>query len=117
MAMINPDTGRYVLPYNIHYFSERYQHPVDMDFGYESDGATGATDLWSEGFWVHDYLCDHGTFSDGTPCTNWQASTVLGDILKAEGRWFRARSWRIATFLFGGGKARKNGMCKLKSEK
>ena len=49
-------------------------------------------------------------FSDGTLCTNWQASKILSDILKSEGRWFRSRSWFAATWLFGGGKARNNGM-------
>ncbi len=105
---------RLTLPYEINYYSERYDKWVTVEKGFKSDGATGAVDLWSEGFWVHDQLCDFGYFNDGSPCTNWQASTILGDILKAEGRWFRSRSWKYATFLFGGGKARKNGMVHLK---
>ena len=92
------------------YYSWRYDKFVTVKAGFESDGATGARDINSLSWWVHDVLCDFGVFDDGTPCTNWQASMILSDILKAEGRWFRARSWFVATWLFGGGKARDNGM-------
>lgn len=105
---------RLTLPYEIEYYSKRYNQSVTVPEGFRSDGATGAVDLWSEGFWVHDFLCDWGQFDSGDLCTNWQASTILGDILKTEGRWFRARTWKYATFLFGGGKARKNGLVNLK---
>lgn len=99
---------KYTLKYPIFYRSERYQKNVFVPKGYKSDGATGAMDIWSEGWWVHDRLCDTGKWEDGTPCTNWQASTVLSDILKSEGRWVRARYWFLATLLFGGGKCREN---------
>ena len=92
------------------YHSNRYNQEVTVPVGYSSDGATGAKDITSRGWWVHDILCDRGTFDDGTPCTNWQASSILSDILKDEGRWFRSRSWFVATWLLGGGKARDNGM-------
>ena len=95
---------------HLSYYSWRYLKRISVPKGYKSDGATGAIDIESEGWWVHDKLCDTGKFDDGTPCTNWQASMILKDILKAEGRWFRARSWFIMTYLFGGGKARDNGM-------
>ncbi|MEJ1409387.1 MAG: hypothetical protein RPU60_04100 [Candidatus Sedimenticola sp. (ex Thyasira tokunagai)] len=78
--------------------------------GYRSDGASGAMDIRSLGWWVHDMLCDRGTWDDGTPCTNWEASTVLADILRDEGRWARSLYWWGATWLLGGGKARDNGM-------
>jgi hypothetical protein len=108
----------------INYYSERYKKRVVVPYGYWSDGATGATDLsgdhpcmrgpdkiyTSQAWWVHDVLCDRGTFEDGTICKNWQASMVLKDILKAEGRWVRDFWWFTATWLFGGGEARKNGM-------
>jgi len=46
---------------------------------------------------------------------NWTASTVAGDILWSEG-W---RFWSVpvwwATYLFGGGEARKNGMRRIKN--
>ncbi len=83
---------------------------VTVPAGYPSDGATGARDIDSDGWWVHDKLCDTGKFDDGSACTNLQASMILYDILKSEGRWFRARSWLVTTWLFGGGKARDNGM-------
>lgn len=100
----------YKAPIEIKYFSPRYKKFVTVPKGYVSDGATGASDIYSKAWWVHDMLCDRGTWDDGTPVTNWQASSVLSDILKDEGRWFRARTWFVATWLFGGGKARDNGM-------
>jgi hypothetical protein len=95
------------------YKSYRYAKAVIINEGTISDGATGAFDIISAGWWVHDELCKTGHWSDGTKCTNLQASTVLHDILKSEGRWFRAKTWFIMTFLFGGGVCRKNGMFKL----
>lgn len=94
----------------ITYFSVRYQKWISVPAGYKSDGATGAKDISGDSWWIHDKLCDDGTFDDGTKCTNWQASKILSDVLKKEGRWFRARTWFVATWLFGGGKARNNGM-------
>jgi hypothetical protein len=89
------------------YHSERYDKTVTVPEGYLSDGATGAIDIYSDGWWVHDKLCDTGIFDDGTPCTNKQASTILSDILRSEGRWCRAIYWWPMTYLFGGGKCRK----------
>lgn len=100
----------YVLKNTITYRSLRYGKTIVVPIGYPSDGATGAIDINSRAWWVHDYLCDTGKFSDGSPCNNLQASTIISDILKAEGRWFRARTWFVATYLFGGGRARHNGM-------
>lgn len=101
-------------PCGIVYRSVRYRKMVTVPPGYQSDGATGAEDIWSDAWWVHDVLCECGTWDDGTQVTNWQASMVLHDILLAEGRWFRAITWPIATFLFGGGAARENGMLALR---
>ena len=100
----------YLCPKEIKYYSVRYDKFITVPEGYPSDGATGAIDIYSNGWWVHDVLCDRGTFDDGTECNNLQASAILSDILKSEGRWFRARTWFITTWLFGGGKARENGM-------
>ena len=100
----------YKLQTEILYHSVRYKKMVIVEVGYESDGATGAIDIPSKGWWVHDKLCDTGIFYDGTKCTNWQASMILSDILSQEGRWFRAKTWFITTWLFGGGRARDNGM-------
>jgi hypothetical protein len=112
----------YVLGQDINYHSHRYNRNVYVPWGRESDGATGAKDLKgpirclkngrpymaSLSWWVHDELCLLGMWKDGTKVTNWQASMVLRDILKSEGHGFRARTWTWATYLFGGGKARKN---------
>lgn len=94
------------------YFSERYGKHVTAKAGYKSDGASGAEDITSAGWVIHDVLCDFGVFDDGTPCSNLQASMILSDILASEGRHVRRFTWFLATFLFGGGEARKNGMFK-----
>lgn len=110
---IKADDGR-VLGYrvnrNIAYFSERYKKWIGVEKGDRSDGATGAKDLNSFGWIIHDELCNDGKFEDGSECVNWQASHVLTDIMKDEGYWFRTRTWFWATWFFGGGKARDNGM-------
>lgn len=93
------------------YFSDRYNRWIKIstkDKPY--DGATGAFDINSFGWLFHDVLCRDGCFSDGTKCNNLQASNVLSDILSDDGFWFRSKTWLVATWLFGGGKARKNGM-------
>ena len=106
---INGD-GTYTLNQEIVYRSPRYAQKVTIPAGYESDGATGAMDITSRGWWVHDLLCDRGTWDDGTPLSNWQCSQVLQDILAEEGRRWQGHRWFWATFLMGGGKARANGM-------
>ena len=92
------------------YYSERYDKRITIKRGMMSDGASGALDIYSWGWWIHDKLCSTGKWDDGTEVTNWQASRVLADVLKAEGRWLRSKYWFWATWLFGGGKARDNGM-------
>jgi len=108
---VDPDNNKY--PYTLLIDLEhnsRYGKLVTAKKGMKSDGATYALDLNSRSWWIHDQLCNTGLFDDGSLCSNLQASSIIYDILKDEGRWFRARSWFIATLLFGGGKARKNGM-------
>lgn len=100
----------WVLLEKVRYYSERYKKFVVLERYDRSDGATGAIDIPSLGWWVHDKLCKEGVFEDKTKCTNWQASMILHDILKDENRIARAKYWLISTWLFGGGKARKNGM-------
>lgn len=101
---------KYVSNREYRYYSPRYDKWVVVPKGYLSDGATGAMDINSMAWWVHDVLCEFGVWEDGTPVTNWQASTVLSDILFDEGRYIRATTWWPATWLFGGQKARENGM-------
>lgn len=107
----SPSDGfRYRLNKTLTYYSPRYNKRVTAYKGEKFDGATGAIDIDSRAWVMHDVLCNKGKFDDGTPCNNWQASMVLHDILKLEGRWFRRHTWFWATWLFGGGKARDNGM-------
>ena len=87
----------YMLLAPIKYYSPRYKKSSSLPAGYESDGASGAQDVCSVSWWVHDYMCDTERWADGSPCTGLQRSTVLHDILREEGRWFRARSWWLAT--------------------
>ena len=96
----------YILKYTIYYHSERYGKSVTVPKGYKSDGATGAFDIYSEAWFVHDKICEFGVWDDGSLVTRHQAAKVLSDILKSEGRWFRCRSWYLMTFLFGCKKVR-----------
>lgn len=102
--------GYYRCPRNIMYISERFAKMIIVPKGYPSDGATGAIDVCPKAWYVHDKLCDTGRFDDMTLCNNWQASHIISDILREEGHWFRQYTWFLATWLFGGGKARENGM-------
>lgn len=101
---------KYLCPETINYYSKRYKKYITVLEGYPSDGASGAVDIDSTAWWVHDVLCDGGLFDDGSKCNNWQASMILRDILWREGFWFRSITWRPTTWWFGGGKARDNGM-------
>jgi len=101
---------RYVTTCEIRYKSKRYGKWIILEHNFDSDGATGAYDINSFGWLLHDKLCKTGLFSDNTRCNNWQASKVLSDVLDEEDRWFRKHTWFWATWVFGGGKARKNGM-------
>lgn len=100
----------YEVKKNLAYKSKRYDKWITIKKGDKSDGATSAPDIDSWCWLIHDDLCNFGVFEDGSKCTNWQASKILSDILSAEGRWFRSLTWFAATWLIGGGKARKNGM-------
>lgn len=106
--------GCYILKVPFSYFSQRYRKTISCPAGYISDGATGAYDVDSAAWLVHDRVCERGTWDDGSIITNWEASTVLSDLLKADGYWLRAIYWWPATWLFGGGAARVNGMFKKK---
>jgi len=92
----------YVCQKDYTYYSPRYKKEVTVHKGAYSDGATYAIDVDTDGFWVHDCFCRYGEWDDHTPITNWQASSVLSDILKRDGFWFRAYTWRYMTFIFGG---------------
>ena len=112
----NAKGKKYKLLEPISYYSEYYDKNVSLPVGYLSDGASGAADIRSLSWWVHDKLCDTGKFDDDSLCTNWQASKILRRILWQEWSWekpfrlIRGILWSPATWLFGGGEARKNGM-------
>ena len=120
------------------YFSPRYNRYKTVPEGMWSDGATGFIDLGSTGyasrvfnwfrkkihgysdkasplwFFVHDAICYDGLWDDGTKISNWDASTVAGDILWGAGyRFWSVPVW-IATYFGGGGEAKKNGMRRVK---
>ena len=107
---------KYCREHRLIYLSKRYGKYVTVPAGFGSDGATCAPDIHSNAWWVHDVLCKTGRFDDGTLCTNWQASRILGDILWQEKQWLRAFPWGLMTFLFGGDKARENGMFSLRNQ-
>ena len=92
--------GNYVLDAPIVYYSPRYRKTVTCPEGMVSDGASGpAEDVASLSWWVHDRVCTTFEWDDHTECPPWEGSTILHDILLAEGRWFRARSWWLATII------------------
>jgi hypothetical protein len=101
------DGMKYMLLRRTTYLS-RYNKLIIGYPGYKWNGADVVNDLVSEGTMsmgplIHDLITDKTPcFADGTPCSNWKASQILKDILKAEGRWVRMIPWRWMTFLFGG---------------
>ena len=92
------------------YYSPRYNRSITIKERFYSDGATGASDVDSDGWIIHDHICRYATWDDGARIDNWTASTVLGDILWRDGYKFRSVTWWFATYFFGGGMARTNGM-------
>ena len=75
--------------------------------GMKSDGATCATDLCPEAFFIHDAFCNCPRWDDNTPITNWEASREYRKILKRYGHPVRGMIRFYATFLFGGGRIKK----------
>lgn len=102
-----PD-GLYEALTNYTYYSARYGKYVFIEDGQVRDGASGAKDILSDAWWIHDQLCADTVWADSTPCTPMEAAMVLHDILKEEGRVVRCITWPIATFLFGCKRVRKN---------
>ena len=101
----NGDVLGYKVLNNLAYESIRYNKWIVIEAGDRSDGATYAKDINSFVWLFHDELKASGVFADGSECTNWQASMVAGDILKASGRWIRRYSWLLSTWIFGEVKA------------
>lgn len=104
------DDGSYRLNKSYFYYSSRYNESVTLPMGMISDGATGPfiPDIMSFSWWVHDRICDYPYFDSGRGVKVIEASNILSDILKEEGRHVRAFIWRYATLL-GCKRARRNG--------
>ncbi len=114
----------YVCTKDFVYYSKRYDKYIIVEEGFTSDGATGAKDIGfipsdrhrrTAAWFVHDKACATGTWSDGSKINNWQASTLLYDILLSDRYYVRSWLWWAATYLLGGGKARDNGMKPIKN--
>lgn len=89
------------------FHSVRYNRYVEVKQNQVRDGASGARDIISFAWWVHDQLCADGVWANGDECSRLQAAMVLHDILREEGYWFRAKTWGFATWLLGCKKVRK----------
>jgi len=83
------------------YFSKRYSKKLSIVSTDEFDGATFYFDLDSW-FWPwHDVAKRDRKWSDGTHCSNWQASVVAFDILWQEKRYIHAPIVFTGTLLWG----------------
>lgn len=93
---------KYTNEHEFTYHSPRYKKSITVEKGFRSDGASGpAIDIYSKSWWVHDKLCRQGYWDDGGPISCWQASRVMADILKSEGRHIRGFYWFWTTFFVG----------------
>ena len=70
--------GLYVCTETFVYKSKRYGKTVTVHEGQVRDGASGAIDIESDAWWVHDELCANGVFDDGSKVSRTQAAAVLG---------------------------------------
>ena len=111
----------YALVEDYTYYSKRYKKHVVLLKEFRWDGATAAIDLEPEASGVHDWLCGNyrglgprppvGQWHDGSTLTNWQASVVYRDILRATGHTMTRSNVRMMAVFFGGGSQikRENG--------
>jgi len=83
------------------YFSMRYKKKISIKLDDTFNGADFYFDLDSW-FWpLHDIIKRDGKWSDGSHCSNWQASTVAFDILWSEKRYIHAPIVFIGTLVGG----------------
>ena len=111
----------YILLEDYPYHSARYRKHVVLLKGFRWDGATAAIDLEPEASGVHDWICGNytergpkppiGQWHDGSTMTNWQASVVYRDTLRATGHTMTRSTIRLIVVFFGGGSniKRENG--------
>lgn len=85
------------------YYSTRYKKSITIPSNHPSDGATGAFDIRSNAWQVHDVVCamQFPEWDSGEKIYPWTAAYILGDILHQEGYHIRDRIWPIMTFVFG----------------
>ena len=83
------------------YHSKRYNKDVTIETGYYSDGSTGWLDMIARYFWVHDILCERKTWDDGSKCSRWQASMVLGDVAREDGCYVAGTAGVFFTWVAG----------------
>lgn len=106
--------GLYVCTETYRWHSSRYGESITVYEGTVRDGASGAINIRSSSWWVHDEICarEPPQWDSGNPISAWQAAATLSDVLASEGRWARAIYWRWSTFMLGCKAARKNGWFK-----
>ena len=100
------EKGLYILDEDIVYLSPRYNKFLTVKAGATSDGATGALDIFSMSWWVHDEICKTCKWDDGEKISALQAALVLFDILWQEKHYLRSIYWGVTTFLAGCKKCR-----------
>ena len=103
------EDGWYQLNKPLEYTSKRYKITITAQMG-KYDGATGAIDIPSRAWIIHDQICNRPIADDGKKISAWMAAKILSDILIEDGYWWRGLvRWKFSTFLFGCKKARDNG--------
>ncbi|MFA5026409.1 MAG: hypothetical protein WC713_00905 [Candidatus Methylomirabilota bacterium] len=81
------------------YWSPRYKKWITAPWKMIYDGSTGVPDLLTAGPVYHDVVCHWKSFDDGTPCSNLQASFIIHDVMKDEGRWGRCKGYFVGTLI------------------
>lgn len=135
----DPDGMRYEWLKDERFYIPLFNRHITIKAGDKSDGATFARDLgakengWRKlwalfvtlviykvfrqlcnkltlAWWLHDILCYDGCFDDGYRISNFVCSMVVSIQLHKDGYKVESYAWFFATFIGGGGEARKNGM-------
>jgi hypothetical protein len=91
----------YRLEAPIAYHSTRYGKTITVEAGFRSDGSTGWLDMASRYWWVHDKLCTTYRWDDGSRCSRWQGSMVLGDLAREDRCWVAGTAGVFVTWVGG----------------